>query len=108
MKKPILIALIPFLLSTSTLANAENNNKLEFDGMDSSIKPGDDFFNHMNKNWMDNAVIADDQVGVGSYRFLNIPQKKLLRDILEEVSVGTHEKGSDAQLVGDFYNSEYS
>lgn len=76
-----------------------------FDGIDSSIKPGDDFFNHVNKKWMDNAVIADDQVGVGSYRFLNIPQQELLKGILEEVSKAEHPKGSVEQLVGDFYAS---
>ncbi len=104
MKSLFKTALATILLIASTSLYAEKN-KLEFDGIDSSIKPGDDFFNHMNKNWMDKAVIADDQVGVGSYRFLNIPQKELLRTILEEVSAGTHEKGSPDQMVGDFYGS---
>jgi len=76
-----------------------------FDGIDPSIKPGDDFFNHVNKNWFNNAVIADDQVGVGAYRFLNIPQQELLQNILEEVSQKEHPKGSIEQKVGDFYAS---
>ncbi len=76
-----------------------------FDGISESIKPGDDFFNHVNKTWYDNAVIADDQVGVGSYRFLNIPQQELLQNILKEVSAVDHPKGSIEQQVGDFYAS---
>lgn len=76
-----------------------------FDGISESIKPGDDFFNHVNKTWYDNAIIADDQVGVGSYRFLNIPQQELLQNILKEVSEGDHPKGSIEQQVGDFYAS---
>ncbi|MBR9846451.1 MAG: M13 family metallopeptidase [Algicola sp.] len=76
-----------------------------FEGIDESIKPGDDFFNHVNRIWMDNAVIADDQVGVGSYRFLNIPQQELLKTILEDVSQAKHPKGSIEQKVGDFYAS---
>ncbi len=76
-----------------------------FDGIDTSINPGDDFFNHVNKNWFENAVIADDQVGVGAYRFLNIPQQELLRTILEEVSQIDNPKGSIEQKVGDFYTS---
>ena len=76
-----------------------------FEGIDSSIKPGDDFFNHVNKNWFDTAVIADDQVGVGAYRFLNIPQQELLKTILKEVSQEDHPKGSIEQKVGDFYAS---
>jgi putative endopeptidase len=76
-----------------------------FDGITPSIKPGDDFFNHVNKTWFENAVIAEDQIGVGSYRFLNIPQQELLKNILEEVSKKEYEKGSVEQLVGDFYAS---
>ncbi|MFK8013635.1 MAG: M13 family metallopeptidase [Marinicellaceae bacterium] len=105
MKNLFTITLITFILVAFPKAAAKENNKLDFDGMNSSIKPGDDFFNHMNKTWMDQAVIADDQVGVGSYRFLNIPQKKLLENILEEVSAGTHKKDSPDQMVGDFYAS---
>lgn len=83
-------------------------NKIEpvvFDGIDPSIKPGNDFFNHVNKTWYEQAVIADDQVGVGAYSFLNIPQKKLLQNILEDASQGSFLKGSIEQKVGDFYAS---
>jgi putative endopeptidase len=76
-----------------------------FDGISPEIKPGDNFFAHVNQQWYDNAVIDDDQVGVGSYRFLNIPQQELLKDILEEVSQHEHPKGSIEQMVGDFYAS---
>ena len=94
-----------FILVSCEKEKKEENNRLAFDGIDLTIKPGDNFFNHVNKTWYDQAVIADDQVGVGYYRFLNIPQRKLLEDILGEVSSGTHEKGSADQMVGDFYGS---
>ncbi|EAQ40241.1 peptidase family M13 [Dokdonia sp. MED134] len=83
----------------------ETHPEVVFDGISKQIAPGDDFYNHVNKNWYDNAVIADDQVGVGAYRFLNIPQQELLKNILEEVSEQSHDKGSVEQLVGDFYAS---
>ncbi|WP_035336946.1 M13 family metallopeptidase [Dokdonia sp. PRO95] len=83
----------------------QKQKAIAFDGIDTSIAPGDNFYNHVNKTWYDNAVIADDQVGVGAYRFLNIPQQELLKNILEEVSTETHIKGSVEQLVGDFYAS---
>ena len=105
MKNKIYIALALFILVSCEKEKTTEINKFEFDGIDQTIKPGDNFFNHVNKNWSDNAVIADDQVGVGSYRFLNIPQKALLENILEEVSNETHEKGSVDQMVGDFYRS---
>ena len=78
---------------------------MDFDGITASIKPGDNFFARVNKQWLDNAVIAEDQVGVGSYSFLNIPQKVLLENILTEVSTTEHTEGSIEQKVGDFYSS---
>lgn len=105
MKNLLYLTLGMFLLVSCEKGKIAENNKFNFDGIDLAIKPGDNFFNHVNKKWLDKAVIADDQAGVGSYSFLNIPQKELLEDILEEVSSGTHEKGSADQMVGDFYSS---
>ena len=96
------------LFSCKNESNTLNDTEVKpvvFDGIDSTIKPGDDFFNHVNKTWFKNAVIADDQIGVGSYRFLNIPQQELLKNILEDVSQKEHPKGSVEQLVGDFFAS---
>jgi len=87
------------------LVELQEVEEVVFDDLDKTIKPGDDFFNHVNKTWYDLAVIEDDQVGVGSYRYLNIPQQKLLQNILEEVSNEEHSSGSIEQLVGDFYAS---
>jgi len=74
-------------------------------GIDSSVKPGDNFFRYVNGKWYDTAKIADDQTGVGSYMFLNIPQKMLLQNILDSVSKTTNTPGSIDQKVGDFYAS---
>ncbi len=105
MKNLLYIGLALLTLVSCAKVQTTKNNKFVFDGIDSTIKPGDNFFNHVNKNWSDNAIIADDQVGVGYYRYLNIPQKKRLEEILEEVSRKTHKKGSADQMVGDFYSS---
>ncbi|GAB5553171.1 MAG: M13 family peptidase [Saprospiraceae bacterium] len=105
MKNLLYLALALFTLVSCEQTEESKSERLAFDGISQDIKPGDNFFHHVNKIWLDNAVIADDQAGVGSYSFLNIPQKKLLEDILEEVSSGTHEKGSNDQMVGDFYSS---
>lgn len=74
-------------------------------GIDASTKPGDNFFRHVNGIWYDTAQIAADQSGVGSYSFLNIPQKKLLQNILDNVSKMENGKGTIEQKVGDFYAS---
>src|ERR1700761_6722752 len=74
-------------------------------GIDYSIKPGDNFFRFVNGRWYDTAKIANDQSGVGSYSFMNIPQKQLLQYILDSVSESRNVMGSVEQKVGDFYAS---
>lgn len=74
-------------------------------GLDTLVRPGDNFFRHVNGLWHDTAQIADDQVGVGAYRFLNIPQRIRLQNILEDLAANTYVKGSLHQKVGDFYAS---
>ncbi|MBC8768256.1 M13 family metallopeptidase [Arenibacter sp. BSSL-BM3] len=111
MNKLVFFPLLAFLI-ISCKNEPSNKNELQsedktvvFEGISEGIKPGDNFFDHVNKTWYDEAVIAEDQVGVGSYRFLNIPQQELLQNILDEVSSGNHAKGSIEQQVGDFYAS---
>ncbi|MEP0710975.1 M13 family metallopeptidase [Algoriphagus sp.] len=107
--KKLLYASIILLASCSQQNSEENTDaKKQFvsvEGIDSSIKPGDNFFMHVNGRWYDTAQIASDQSGVGSYSFLNIPQKQLLENILEEVAAADNPAGSIEQKVGDFYAS---
>jgi putative endopeptidase len=78
---------------------------VDVSGIDSAVKPGNDFFRYVNGRWYDTVQIAADQVGIGSYSFLNIPQRKLLQNILDSVSKTPNAAGSIEQKVGDFYAS---
>ncbi len=89
----LLICVLSSCSKTETSEDQSNRQFVDVDGIDPNIKPGDNFFMHVNGRWYDTATIADDQVGVGSYSFLNIPQRQLLENILEEVSAETHPKG---------------
>tara|TARA_R110002049_G_scaffold75974_3_gene195469 strand:- start:212 stop:2272 length:2061 start_codon:yes stop_codon:yes gene_type:complete len=105
---PLLLAIS--IVSCKNESSTKNDSQAEdktvvFEGISDDINPGDNFYDHVNKTWYDEAVIAEDQVGVGSYRFLNIPQQELLQNILDEVSKDEHAKGSIEQQVGDFYAS---
>ena len=105
MKYILYLSLVILASSSCQTEETADTSKFDFEGIDASIKPGDNFFLHVNKTWFDTATIADDQSGVGSYSFLNIPQRVLLENILEEISAGSHQEGSIEQKVGDFYAS---
>ena len=94
-----------FLGACTTAPDAYKKCFVDVCGIDSSIKPGDNFFRYVNGRWYDTVKIADDQTGVGYYSFMNIPQKKLLQSILDSVSKTQNAPGSIDQKVGDFYAS---
>jgi putative endopeptidase len=105
MNKFICICLVSGFLGACNNPDSPKMKFVDADGIDSSIKPGDNFFRYVNGRWYDTAKIADDQTGVGSYSFLNIPQKQLLQHILDSVSKTQQIQGSLDQKVGDFYAS---
>lgn len=71
--------------------------------MDASVKPGDDFFMHVNGNWLKSVEIPSTQSGVGAYSFMNYPQRSRMQAILDSVSSIRSKTGSIEQQVGDFY-----
>lgn len=101
--------LIPLLLILAVVACSKNADKsishIVITGIDSTRKPGDDFFTYVNGIWYDTARIPESQTGVGSYSFLNFPQRMRLRAILDSVSKADNAPGSIEQKVGDFYAS---
>lgn len=105
MNRPLYLVIIFFVTAMCSKPEPSKTSFVDVAGIDQSIRPGDDFFRHVNGRWYDTARIADDQVGVGSYRFLNIPQKLLLQNILDSLSRNSYPTGTLEQKVGDFYAS---
>src|ERR1700735_4802386 len=105
MNKFLYIYLAIGFLGACNRPDAPIKSFVDVAGIDTSIKPGDNFFRYVDGRWYDTAKIADDQTGVGSYSFLNIPQKQLLQHILDSVSKTQNAPGSIEQKVGDFYAS---
>ncbi len=93
------------LLGACQISIAQQKSFVDVAGLDPSVKPGDNFFKYVNGRWYDTVKIDNDQAGVGSYSFLNIPQKRLLQNILDSVSKAKNQPGSIEQKVGDFYAS---
>lgn len=73
--------------------------------IDSSLKPGDDFFRYANGEWLKSATIPATESGVGSFLDLRNRTRDDLKFLLDSVSKTNSDKGSIAQKVGDFYQS---
>src|SRR5689334_14923004 len=104
MKRPIYLFLM-LLLVTGACKQSPDAKRVVITGIDSTKKPGDDFFAYVNNIWYDSAQIPASQTGVGSYSFLNYPQRIRLQGILDSVSKSNNAPGSIEQKVGDFYAS---
>src|SRR3978361_1158948 len=105
-----------YILATSLIALSSCTNqdgvktatRTEFfdkSGIDSTIKPGDNFFLYANGAWMKKVVIPDDQSGWGSFYTLYDDNQKNLRGLLEEAEKSSASKGSLEQKTGDYYAS---
>ena len=74
--------------------------------MDTTVKPGDDFFRYANGQWMKNNPIPDEYSIYGSFEELRETNNKQLRTIMEE-AMGEKQAttGSVKQKIADFYSS---
>src|SRR5688572_9810892 len=105
MKKLIYLLLVLVIAGACTQSKDKDSKHVVIDGIDTTKKPGDDFFTYANGIWYDTAQIPASQTGVGSYSFLNFPQRIRLQGILDSVSQASNAPGSIEQKVGDFYAS---
>ena len=74
--------------------------------MDTTVKPGDDFFRYANGNWMKNNPIPAEYSIYGSFEALKEDNNKQLRGIMEDaVADKKAAAGSIKQKIADFYAS---
>ncbi|HMC87000.1 MAG TPA: M13 family metallopeptidase, partial [Chitinophagaceae bacterium] len=101
--------IIPILFSVLLLAACQSKPETvattDISGIDSLIKPENNFFMYVNRIWYDSAQIPPSQSGVGAYMFMNYPQRLRLQGILDSVSRANNTAGSIEQKLGDFYAS---
>ncbi len=93
------IILTVFLYSCQTKLKTERKF-IEVANMDSSVKPGDNFFLFVNGKWVKNAVIPSTESDVGAFLDLYNVTKEHLRGILDSVAKGGSNKGSIEQKSG--------
>jgi putative endopeptidase len=73
--------------------------------MDASVKPGDDFFQYCNGDWIKRAEIPPDQREVGVFTSLADLSSKRTVGLIEEAAKANAPAGSSARKIADLYNS---
>ena len=69
------------------------------------MKPGDDFFAHVNGSWLDTFAIPADKASYGVAEKLDDEARANVRQIIEDAAKAKAASGSIEQKIGDFYGS---
>jgi putative endopeptidase len=77
---------------------------LDVEGLDRSVRPGDDFFAYANGGWLKRAEIPADRSAYGTNAILTELTAKRTAELIAEAAAQAP-PGSDARKVGDYYAS---
>jgi len=92
--------------TTATVeAPRELASGIGFEHMDTSVRPGEDFFTYVNGKWVEETEIPADKASYGAAYILHEQSQDQVRAIIEESAGGDFVMGSDEQKVGDLYKS---
>jgi len=103
MKKVILASSIALALASCVTKKTNEFTTINIEYLDKSVKPQEDFFQFANGNWIKNNQIPASESRWGSFNELDKNNKIKLTTILEEAMNNPKEKGSQNQILGDYY-----
>ena len=91
-------------------ASAQDAQKQETHGiavehMDSSVKPGDDFYLYSNGAWIKRTEIPPDRASIGVFSSLADLSNKRTADLIAQAAKSAPSAGSNARKIADLYNS---
>lgn len=86
MKKIVIALLGVSALSVAALAATPKASigawGFDLTGMDTTVKPGDDFFEYANGNWFRRTTIPADRTSIGSFQQLRILSEQRMKDLI--------------------------
>ncbi len=100
-----IIAAILFITACNTQTKNYAGNDIIFKNMDTTVKPGDDFFKYANGAWLKKNPIPAAYPSWGIGNVVNDELRDRLKKINEDALNAKAEKGSNTQKIGDFYFS---
>ena len=78
---------------------------LDLAHIDSAVRPQDDLFRFMNGKWLKESKIPEDRASDGAFYWLYEQAEKQVKQIILDQAASGAAAGSNAQKIGDLYNS---
>lgn len=78
---------------------------IDKNNMDSSVTPGNNFFQYASGGWIKNHPVPNDKTQYGSFTVLYDQNQKHLKEIVLKAAEENAPTGSTAQKIGDYYKS---
>lgn len=92
--------------ATQTMAAAELGTwGFDTDGMDTTVDPGNDFFEYANGTWLDSTEIPGDLSNYGMFTELALEAEEQVQEIITDLASANPAHGTIEQKVGDLYAS---
>ncbi len=110
MKKIFFLTFSTALILSFGVAHSQKKSKaapikyIDKSNIDFSVKPGDNFYEYANGNWLKNNPVPASKTRWGAFDVLVLNSRERLRALAEEASAHPG-KDSISQRVGDFYAS---
>ena len=104
MKKILLAITTLALISSCNNKQATPKPDILAANLDSTVKPGEDFFEYANGDWLKKNPIPGEQSSWGIGNLVIEENLKRLREISEKAAAANVAKGSNDQKIGDFWS----
>ncbi len=105
MKKILALAILCSCLYACNNSTSSNKPDLLAANIDSTVKPGDDFFEYANGGWIKRTPMPASESGWGIGNLVQDEIYSRLKKINEDAVASKNEDGSISQKIGDFWQT---
>ena len=95
--------LLMMTMAASLTACNQQTTGLKLENMDTSVKPGTDFYQYACGGWIKNNPLKPEYSSYGSFDVVVEENQKRIRELIEDLASKPQEQGSLGQKIGDLY-----
>src|SRR3954454_7540864 len=96
-----LVLLIGSAFAQESPSSVPEKHGIDPSKMDTSVRPGDDFFEYSDGSWLKRTEIPPDRGGIGTFTLLDILSNKRTSALIKEAAISGGAAGSSSRKIAD-------